>query len=93
MMELLKQGLLLGLGALDLTKERVGAFVDQLIQRGELAQQERKATIDELLGVAKRAHERLRTVVERTVAELGLPTKADIAEIERRLADLEKKIG
>ncbi|MCR4404151.1 MAG: polyhydroxyalkanoate synthesis regulator [Candidatus Acetothermia bacterium] len=92
MMALLREGLLLGLGALDLTRERVTSLVDELIKRGEQVQKEREVAIDELLAAGKRAEERLRATIARVVGELGLPTKADLARIEERLAALEKKL-
>ncbi len=85
MTELMRRGLLLGLGALDLARERVEGLADELIKRGELVQKER--------ATGKRAEERLRATVERLVGELGLPTKADLARLEERLAALEKKLG
>jgi polyhydroxyalkanoate synthesis regulator phasin len=92
MLDLVRRGLLLGLGALDLTRERVEGFVDELIKRGELAQKEREVAIDELLATGKKAEERLRATFTRLVGELGLPTKADLARLEERLAALEKKM-
>lgn len=92
MTDLVRRGLLLGLGALDLTRERVEGLVDELIRRGELVQKEREAAIDELLATGKKVEERLRAAVARVVGELGLPTKADLARLEERLAALEKKL-
>lgn len=96
MIDLVKKGVLLGLGAAELTRERVENTVDELIRRGELAQKERKIAVDELLESARKAQDeflkRVRGAVERTVTELGLPTKADLAKIEERLAALEKKM-
>jgi polyhydroxyalkanoate synthesis regulator phasin len=92
MLDLVRRGLLLGLGALELTRERVEGFVDELIKRGELAQKEREVAIDELLATGKKAEERLRATFTRLVSELGLPTKADLARLEERLAALEKKM-
>jgi len=96
MIDLVKKGILLGLGAAELTRERVENTVDELIRRGELAQKERKIAVDELLESARKAQDeflkRVRTVVERTVTELGLPTKADLTRLEERLAALEKKM-
>lgn len=96
MIDLVKKGMLLSLGAAELTRERVEGLVDQLVKRGELAQQERKLVIDELLESARQAQEellkRVKPLVERTIAELGLPTKADLERLEERLAALEKKM-
>jgi polyhydroxyalkanoate synthesis regulator phasin len=96
MIDLVKKSILLGLGAAELTREKVETLVDELIHRGELAQKERKVAVEEFLDSARRAQDeflkRVRGVVERTVTELGLPTKADLAKLEERLAALEKKI-
>jgi len=96
MIDLVKKGILLGLGAAELTREKAETLVDELIKRGELAQKERTSAIEELFDHARRAQDellgRVRGAVERTVAELGLPTKADLAKLEERLAALEKKL-
>ena len=97
MLELVKKGMLLGLGALDLTRDRVETLVDELIRRGELAQEKRKVAIDELLESVHRAQKglmkRVKPMVERAIAELGLPTKADLQRLEERLSALEEKLG
>ncbi len=96
MIDLVKKGFLLGLGAAELTREKVETLVDELIQRGELAQKERRAAIEELLEGGRKAQDelfkRVRATVERAIGELGLPTKADMAKIEERLAALEQKV-
>jgi len=95
MLELVRKSILFGIGALDLTRERVETFVDELIKRGELAQRERGVAVEELLKGAeeqeKRLTERVRTVVEKTVTELGLPAKGDLEKIEKKLESLEKR--
>ena len=97
MLELVRKGMLIGLGAWELTRERAEKVVDELIRRGELAQEKRKLAIDELLEGARKAQEglmeRVKPVVERTIAELGLPTRADLQKLEERLAALEEKLG
>ncbi|MFQ6117962.1 MAG: phasin family protein [Candidatus Bipolaricaulia bacterium] len=96
MFELARKGILLGIGVIDLTREKAETFVDELVKRGELAQEKRRGAIEELLKGAeeqeKQLTERVRTAVERTVAELGLATKADLEGIEKRLAKLGKRI-
>lgn len=96
MIDLVKKGILFGLGAADLTREKVETLVDELIQRGELARKERRTAVEELLEGGRKAQDelfkRIRAAVERAVAELGLPTKADMAKIEERLAALEQKV-
>ncbi|RKY86229.1 polyhydroxyalkanoate synthesis regulator, partial [candidate division KSB1 bacterium] len=53
MFELLKKGVLLGLGAVTLTKEKAEELVDELIKKGELAREERATAIDEFLKKAE----------------------------------------
>jgi len=95
MFELVRKGILLGIGALDLTRERAETFVDELVKRGELAQKERGMAVEELLKGGeereKRLTERVRKIVEKTVAELGLPTKGNLEKIEKKLESLEKR--
>ena len=97
MFEHSRKAILLGLGALDLSREKVDSFVDDLIKRGEVAAKERSALVEEFLKTAeeeeKKVLEKINTVLRRAVTELGIATKEDLQTIERRLEGIERRLA
>ena len=96
MANLLRTLLLIGLGAAELTEERVEAALDELVTRGELAehearvlasrwrrQREREADVERL--------EVLRGALDREVASLAelRALEARVDSIDRRVRDLQ----
>ena len=97
MFELFKKSVLLGMGAVTLTREKAEALVDELIKKGELAREERTTAIDEFLKKAEEEEKVLRgkisAEIEKAVTKLGLPTKKDVERLEKKIDDLAKKIA
>ncbi len=96
-MDLIKKAMLMGLGIINLTKEKAEEFVDELIKRGEVAKEEKFKVVDRLL---KQAHEqekelmqKISEMVKKTIAEMGIPTKEDLEKILKKLDEIEKKIS
>lgn len=92
-----RKAILLGLGALELTREKVEAFVDELVKKGEIATKERSDYLEEFLKAAekeeKKALEKISTALQNVLTELGLPTKEDLQTIERRLEGIERRLA
>lgn len=97
MFEHSRKAILLGLGALELTREKVDSLVDELIKRGEVAAKERSALVEEFLKTAeeeeKKVLEKINTALRSAVTELGLATKEDLQTIERRLERIERGLA
>ena len=97
MFEHSRKAILLGLGALELTREKVESFVDELVKRGEASAKEKAGLVDELLKAAeeeeKKAMEKISSALREVISELGLVTKEDLQEIERRLARIEGRLA
>ena len=96
MFDLLRKGMLLGLGFVTLTRERAEALADELIKKGELAREERAGAIDELIRRAEEEQtafgQRITAGVEGAVTKLGLPTQKDLARLEEKIDELIKKV-
>lgn len=101
-MDILKKAIFLGLGAIAMTQEKAEALVDELIKKGEVASAEKYKAVDKLLKEADRQQkefqDRVNETVQKTIANMGLPTKSDwedikdtLKRIETRLAMTEKK--
>ncbi len=96
-MDIIRRSVLLGLGALSLTKEKAEELVDDLIRRGEVASGEKARSVDDLLQEAQRQEReidrKITGCVQRVVADMGLPTKRDLDEILITLKNIERKIS
>ncbi len=96
MSEPTRKAILLGLGALELTREKVESFVDELVKRGEASAEEKPGLVDELVKAAeeeeKKAMEKISSALREVIPELGLATKEDLQAIERRLERIERRL-
>ncbi len=96
-MDLIKKAMLMGLGMINLTKEKAEELVDELIKRGEIAKEEKFKIVDRLLKQAqeqeKELMQKISEMVKKTVTEMGMPTKEDLEKILKKLDEIEKKIS
>jgi len=96
MKELVKKAFYLGVGAAVVTKDKVEEFVDELIRKGEASQSEKGKLIDEFMEKAKAREkeltEKVKTMVQKNIGELKLPSKKEIEELKKKVDELEKQI-
>jgi len=96
MIELIRQGLWLGLGAISLTYEKAKSFVDELVKRGEVSKEEGSKLINEILDKAKEQEntitEKVNVEIRKVIDSLGVASKEDIAKLQMRIEELSKKI-
>jgi polyhydroxyalkanoate synthesis regulator phasin len=87
---------LAALGAVALTADRADALADELAARGGLRRDEVRAAIDDMMhrwrGEATRVGERGGAALEGLFQQLGIVTRADLEELELRVAQLEHRI-
>lgn len=91
MFELVKKTYLAGLGLATLTKERIEEIVDELIKRGEIAEQDRRKVMDDLLTRAREEQQRLTQKITEVVSDLRLPSTERWEDLVRRVENLEKQ--
>lgn len=96
MRELMERGLLIGLGALTLTRERAQAFVDDLVQRGEARRGEARDLVDRLVkrGEEERAGLRklVRTELESAMVRMNLATRKDLEALSQKIEEMAEKL-
>jgi len=96
MFELGRKAMLMGIGALSLTKETAEKLAADLAQKGEVTEEEAKKLVDELIerGNKERVqvHATIEKQVQKLLAETGVATKSDLQRLEERLASLEKQL-
>ncbi|MEJ2069739.1 MAG: hypothetical protein P8X65_09075 [Syntrophobacterales bacterium] len=83
-----------GLGVLDFTREKVEVLVDDMIKRGELAEQDAPQAVTEIMEKAQSEQEafmdKLKNVVEKIISGMGLARTTDLEALEKRVAELER---
>ncbi len=97
MKELLKNVVYAGIGAAFLTKEKIEELKGDLIEKGKISQEEGKQFVDDLLRKSEKAKDQLdlwiNKRVEDRVQQLNLATKDEIAELQRKIEELQVVIN
>jgi len=97
MKEMLKNVMYAGIGAAFLTKEKVEDLSRDLIEKGKMSQEEGKQFVDELIRKSENAKDQLdlwiNKRVEDRVNQLNLATKDEIAELRRKIEELQVAIN
>lgn len=95
MLDLFKKAVLMGLGVITLTKEKVEQIVDELIKKGELTEDERSKAVRDLLTKIeeqeKALNEKVSSVVKNSIEKLDLPSRKDIEKLEKKIDELKTK--
>ncbi len=98
MTALIKRLLLAGVGAIALTKDEVDDFLDRLVERGELAEEEAHKMLKE---VAERQEKKAQKAVEKMGVEkkvekvsdkADIPRKSDIDALAGRIEEISRKL-
>ncbi len=94
--DLVHRMMLAGIGAIALKHDEIEEFIDKLVERGEIARKDREELIKEMRERYKKYHEGEEHPARKRVKEImdhfSMPTKDDIDELNKKLADLEMKI-
>ena len=96
MKELLHKAWLFGAGVFDFTKEKVEAVVQDMVQRGEISQQESPEAVKQLLAKAQDAQQALldkvKELTQSAIEEINVAKASDLAALEKRVAALEEAL-
>ena len=94
--EIAEKLVLAGVGAVALTAERADALADELAARGGIGREEARSLIEELAGRWRsegvRLGERTGAGMAGLFRELGLVPRAEVEELELRLAQVEHRL-
>lgn len=92
MAKLIEKSLLLGLGVLTLTRDKVARTVDELVEEGEVKAEEAPSVIDRLVNRGEEEREELRKMVreemDKVRANVPLATRRDIEELSQKIDNL-----
>lgn len=93
MRELLKSVVYTGIGAAFLTKEKIEALKDDLVERGKISQDEGKQFVDELVkktaSIMDLLDLKISLIIEEKIKQLDIPTNADFADLRRQVEELQ----
>ena len=96
MFELLEKAVLTGLGALSLTQKKAEEILVELKEKYKLSEDEGKAFLEKVQGMAKEGRERIAeiadTEVKKVVERVGVVPREEFDRLQKRLEELEKRI-
>ncbi|MGD2079058.1 MAG: phasin family protein [Chloroflexota bacterium] len=100
MLEMARNVLLAGIGAMALTQEEIEKFVHKLIERGEIAEKDGRKLINDVVEKRRRKAEEATEEVESTyesrmeevLARMNIPSKSDIDALSRKITTLTEKV-
>lgn len=96
MMESLRRVMLASMGFLALTKEELEDFIEKMVERGEIAEQEGKKLINELAEKRRKkageAQEMATNQMREILDRMEIPTKTDIDALSAQIGVLTKKV-
>ena len=88
--ELSRKVLLAGVGAAVLAQDEISDFVDRLVERGEIAEQDARKLVKEVLDKQEKFINDIRS--EQSQKQSRYATRTDIEELTTRIKELNKKI-
>ena len=93
MKELLKTIVYTGIGAAFLTKEKIETLKDDLVEQGNIREDEGKQFVDELVkktaSVKDSLDLKISQIIEEKIKALDIPTNADFADLRRQVEELQ----
>ena len=96
LLETTRKILLAGIGAVALAQEEIEKFVNQLIERGEIAEKDGKRLLKEVKERRKKetekAEDEVTSRVESVLERMSVPSKADIDSLSEKISELSKKV-
>lgn len=91
MIDLIKKAFYTGLGAAELTREKVEELAAELSEKGKVSESEIKKFVDEMLAKSQERKEQLKKqlekVSEETMKRMNLASRDDLDALEKRLAE------
>jgi polyhydroxyalkanoate synthesis regulator phasin len=94
--EAARKVLLAGIGAVALAQDEIEDFIDKLVERGEIAEQDGKRLFSEIMDKRKKSTEKAEDEFTKRVEEIldrmNVPTKDDINKLGQKITNLTKKV-
>jgi len=89
---LMENAFLMGIGVLDVTREKAEGFAAELIERGKVSTGDAKKVADRVTEIAETQQEAVRKTVgpeiEKVMKTSGVATKTEVDELKAQIAEL-----
>lgn len=93
---LARKFLLLGIGALSLTEERLEQIISGMIKKGEISRQEGRELVEEMLKKINQEKDNLSEKIKKEfdclMEKVDVPKQSDLDELKKKIAALEAKL-
>jgi len=87
----------LGLGMFSLTRERAQAYIDEMVEKGEMNREDAKDNVEKIIQKGEEQRQEFSRTVEDEMdkwrSKFGVITRAEYDELLKRIKDLEDKVG
>jgi len=95
-MDMFKRVFLAGVGALNLSRERAKAIVDELVKSGEVREKEGRILVNEMMKKAADVKDEVEATISKQMdsayKRLNLASVDQLKKMERRIQELEKEL-
>ncbi len=96
MLELLKKVLYAGLGTVAITEQKAREIVSEFEKKGQVTTEEGTQLVKDLVEKGKQRSREMKDdiaeQVQKTVSGLGLASKSDFDELEKKVAELQDRL-
>lgn len=93
----MENAFLMGIGALEITREKTTELADDLMERGRMSNSDAKEVADKIAEVGRKQQEVMRSTVasetDRAMKNAGVATKAEIDLLREEIAELKAMIA
>lgn len=97
MIDLIKKGMLAGLGATVTTKEKLDSVLDDLVKRGKISREEAEQTAGKIVDESRKEYGELKTEMQSRINEMfqknNLVTRDQLEALEARVSALEEALS
>ena len=96
MKELLKKSMLAGLGLVVVSKDKIEESIRELIEKGNISEQEGKKLVQEMVGNAEKAkgdfEKMVDKYVDKALSRMDIVKKSDLQELQDSIADIQQRL-
>jgi poly(hydroxyalkanoate) granule-associated protein len=96
LLDTVRKVLLASIGAVALAQDEIEDFVNKLVERGQIAEQDGRKLVKDVMERRRKTtikvEEGLDTRVEELLSRMNVPTKADVEALSAKIAALTKKV-
>lgn len=94
-MDMFDRWINLGFGIFSITRERAQAYIDEMVERGEIKREDAKETVDDIIQKGEQQRQEFSNLVQdefdKWRSKFGVVTRAEYDELLAKVKELEKK--